>query len=334
MKTKKIFTLLTLFLLILSAGCEREEFDKVLRNQERQKMKIDDIDARIKALEDLVNATNSEIKTISSLIDATEKKITITSYVELPDKSGYELTMSDGTKLILKNGTAGSKGEKGDKGDQGDKGNQGDKGEKGEQGDKGNQGDKGEKGEQGNKGNQGEKGEQGEQGDKGEKGEQGEQGDKDEGGEDGEEDEWGVIPVINVKLHSDGRLYWTLNDEWMLDAQGEMICAQGIDGDDGEKGDDGKDGKDGKNPIMRVNSNGEWEVSLDGGTMWQAVKGADGNPIKAEGERGDKGEKGKDGTPGADGDLNLSITETDDSIIIEYKGVTYTIQKGSEESTP
>ena len=286
MKTKKLFTILAILALILSAGCEREEFDEVLRNQEKQNVKVNDIDARLKALEDLVKAVNNEIKTISSLIEIAEKKMTITSFIELPDKSGYELTMSDGTKLILRNGVKGVKGDKGDKGD---------------------------------------KGEKGEQGDKGEQGEKGEQGDK---GEDG------VVAVINVRFHDNGYLYWTLNDEWMLDAEGEMIRAQGKDGKDGEKGKDGENGEDGRTPVMRVNTNGEWEVSLDGGSIWQTVKGPDGNPVKARGEKGDKGEDGKDGKPGADGYANLSITETDDTIIIEYKGVTYTIPKGSGGTTP
>lgn len=84
---------------------------------------------------------------------------------------------------------------------------------------------------------------------------------------------------------------------------------------------------------MRVNTNGEWEASLDGGTMWQTVKGPDGNPVKAQGERGDKGEEGEEGKPGTDASINLSITETDDTVIIEYKGVTYTIPKGSAATT-
>lgn len=76
---------------------------------------------------------------------------------------------------------------------------------------------------------------------------------------------------------------------------------------------------------MRVNSNGEWEMSLDGGTKWQTVKDVDGNPVKAKGEKGDKGDDGK---PGADGDSDLSITETSTAVIIHYRGVSYTLYKG------
>lgn len=62
-------------------------------------------------------------------------------------------------------------------------------------------------------------------------------------------------PEISVKLHTDGLLYWTLNDDFLLDANGKTIPAQGKDGKDGKYGKHGadgvrapldKDGKDGK----------------------------------------------------------------------------------------
>jgi hypothetical protein len=69
-------------------------------------------------------------------------------------------------------------------------------------------------------------------------------------------------------------------------------------------------------------------MSLDEGKTWQLVKDADGDPIPAQGPKGDKGKDGQDG------DANLTITETDDAIIIIYKGVTYTLPKGKTPLNP
>ena len=60
-----------------------------------------------------------ELATIKTLVDAINKKVSVVSYTELSDKSGYELTMSDGSKIVVKHGTQGAKGDKGDKGDNG-----------------------------------------------------------------------------------------------------------------------------------------------------------------------------------------------------------------------
>ena len=43
------------------------------------------------------------------------RKVSIVSYKELIDKSGYELLMSDGSKITLKHGAKGDKGEQGEK---------------------------------------------------------------------------------------------------------------------------------------------------------------------------------------------------------------------------
>jgi len=47
--------------------------------------------------------------------------------------------------------------------------------------------------------------------------------------------------------------------------------------------------------------------------------------------RASKGNRASRGAPGPDGDANLTITETDDAIIITYMGVTYTPAKGTPD---
>lgn len=109
----------------------------------------------------------------------------------------------------------------------------------------------------------------------------------------------GNSPLIGV-LESDGVLYWTINGVFMLDANGNKIKAEG------------KDGTAGVTPKLRVNADGYWEVSVDGGKKWTLVLDTDGNPVQAI---------GKDAT------VDLTITETENAIIITYNGQTFTIYK-------
>ena len=60
-------------------------------------------------------------------------------------------------------------------------------------------------------------------------------------GADGADGADGYTPVIGVKLASDGNYYWTIDGEWLYDADGNKIRANGQDGKDGA---DGKDGED------------------------------------------------------------------------------------------
>ena len=133
-------------------------------------------------LEQRVDQLETDVEQIKSGLEAlkaaVENKLTVEDYNQI--EGGYELLMSDGTKLYIYNGADGAKGDKGDKGDTGAQGPQGEKGDKGETG---AQGPAGEQGPAGPQGPQGEKGETGAQGPQGETGPQGPQGEK---GEDGD----------------------------------------------------------------------------------------------------------------------------------------------------
>lgn len=92
----------------------------------------------------------------------------------------------------------------------------------------------------------------------------------------------GYTPVIGIdKNEADGLCYWTLDGEWILDSEGNMIPTTGKDGRDGIDGENGKDGADGQD-------------GKDG------VDGADGHDGK-DGADGVDGEDGKDGSNGQDG---------------------------------
>ncbi|HHY01184.1 MAG TPA: hypothetical protein GX531_07435, partial [Methanothermobacter sp.] len=87
---KRIFTVVALAVVIILAGCT--DLDDIYRQLDEQK-------------KDLAN--------VKQLINAATNELSVVSYKELDDKSGYELTMSDGSKIILKHGARGEPGEQG-----------------------------------------------------------------------------------------------------------------------------------------------------------------------------------------------------------------------------
>ncbi|HHU25683.1 MAG TPA: hypothetical protein GXZ56_03570 [Bacteroidales bacterium] len=213
---KGFLTSIALTVMIIFTGCTNldeiySEIDSLKKESKELIDRLNDHETQLKAIESLVETANLEIKTLRVLMDAVEKRVSVMSYKELDDKSGYELTLSDGTRINLKHAP---------------------------------------------------------------------------------------VPVVGTKVHSDGLHYWTLNGEFMRDALGKMICTQG---------------KDGIVPILRANIDRNWEVSLDGGTIWQEVKDATDNPVKAIGKEGESGT------------LGLSIIESDSTITIIYNGTAYVI---------
>lgn len=93
-------------------------------------------------------------------------------------------------------------------------------------------------------------------------------------GEKGEKGEDGNTPVISVKLDTDGKYYWTVNGEWLLDS-GNKIPVTGEKGDKGDKGDTGTAGSDGLTPY--IGDNGNWWIgTTDTGVKAQGNTGTDG----------------------------------------------------------
>lgn len=93
----------------------------------------------------------------------------------------------------------------------------------------------------------------------------------------------GTTPVISVKQDSDGKHYWTVNGEWLLDNGNKMPVT-------GEKGDKGDKGADAIAPQVRINiDTNEWEISTDGGKTWTSTG------VKATGDKGSTGAQGPQG---------------------------------------
>lgn len=65
----------------------------------------------------------------------------------------------------------------------------------------------------------------------------------------------GVVPQIGVAQDNNGVYYWTLNGEWLLDANGNKIKAQG---------------NDGLTPKFKIEDD-YWYISYDNGITWDSV---------------------------------------------------------------
>ncbi len=133
----------------------------------------------------------------------------------------------------------------------------------------------------------------------------------------------GNSPVIGVQQDADATYYWTLNGEWLLDADGKKLRIIGQDGEQGETGaqgitpqlkiengywqvsydnggtwtqldkavgENGQDGAQGITPQLKI-ENGYWQVSYDNGGTWTQLD-------KAVGENGQDGEQGETGAQG------------------------------------
>ena len=100
-------------------------------------------------------------------------------------------------------------------------------------------------------------------------------------GANGADGKDGYTPVIGVRQDTDNIYYWTLDGEWLTDASGNKIKANGIDGATGPQG---PQGEQGITPQLKI-ENGKWFISYDNGSTWNEVGKA----------TGDAGADGKDG---------------------------------------
>ena len=134
----------------------------------------------------------------------------------------------------------------------------------------------------------------------------------------------GKMPQISM-VEEDGILYWAIDGKIIHDAKGNPVPAKGPKGDPGEPGQPGQPGQPGEpgepgesgqpgapgiTPQLRVDADGNWEVSLDNGTSWQSVLDVNGQKVKAKATTAD-----------------LQITEDEESVTIVYNGKTFVLPK-------
>lgn len=135
-------------------------------------------------------------------------------------------------------------------------------------------------------------------------------------GKNGTNGKDGTTPSIGTYKDTDGVYYWTVNGSPLKDENGYKLPVTG------EKGDQGNSGSNAIAPQVRINADSYiWQISTDGGKTWADMKDAQGNTIKATGEKGENGEKG-------------------DSFFkeVDYKSdpnsVTFTLADGTQFSVP
>ncbi len=149
----------------------------------------------------------------------------------------------------------------------------------------------------------------------------------------------GYTPDVSVKKDTDGVYYWTLDGEWLTDADGNKIPTtgpkgdkgetgekgdkgdtgdkgdkgdtgatgdKGDKGDQGEAGEKGEKGEDGITPELKI-EDGYWYVSVDNGTTWTKLG-------KATGEDGADGANGRPGSSGDSIFMRNGVSVKDDYI--------------------
>ena len=196
-------------------------------------------------------------------------------------------------------------------------------------------------------------------------GKDGKDGQNGQNGTDGTNGKDGHTPKIGVK-EFEGVLYWTVDDEFLTDADGNKVRVTGENGKDGQDGQDGQNGKDGENgkdgkdgvdgkdgqngkdgqdgqngqngadgkdgkdgitPQLKI-EDGDWWVSTDNGQTWQNLGKATGADDK-DGQNGKDGKYGTNGKDGKDGDSFFrSVNTSDPNYVI------FTLADGTELKLP
>ena len=148
-------------------------------------------------------------------------------------------------------------------------------------------------------------------------------------GAKGDKGDKGDTPQIGAAQADDGNWYWTLNGEFLTDADGNPIRANGTQGEQGEPGSDGDDAPlpqlatgtkltaqgittDSQNNPIAADA---IYLSVDGGQTWTRVSGED-------------GEKGDTGDTGPKGDSFFEDVDIDDDC------VTFYLSEGGSFSVP
>ena len=154
-------------------------------------------------------------------------------------------------------------------------------------------------------------------------------------GQNGANGQNGTSPIVGVAKYTDGVYYWTLNGEWLLDADGNKLPVSGKDGVNGENGQNGSNGQNGVTPQLKI-ENDYWWISYDNGSTWTQLgkaKGEDGQN-GAKGDKGDTGDKGDKGDKGDAGDsMFQSVTQDADNVYFTLAdGTVIKIAKGNSSS--
>ena len=157
-------------------------------------------------------------------------------------------------------------------------------------------------------------------------------------GVDGRNGTDGSVPVVSARQDSVGCWYWTLNGEWLLDANGDRVKAVGTDGHDGKIAQDTTGASVGITPQLKIEE-GYWFLSLDGGATWTNIGKATGDDGRdgfdgldgTDGYNGRNGKNGRNGTNGKNGTNGDTIFK---SIVVSAGNVVITMSDNTVITLP
>lgn len=96
---KRFFTLVIMCAALAFAGCDTYDDSGLVK-------KVDNLEQRVKSLEEAVERANGDIGTLRGLVDAFEQGVYVKTAT--PTAAGYVIELSDGRKLEIKHGSNGS----------------------------------------------------------------------------------------------------------------------------------------------------------------------------------------------------------------------------------
>ena len=106
--------LFALMALLAFAACKPEAYDDTAIKEQ-----INNLDDRLTKVEEDLATLELNVAAMKTLAEALKTGKYIVSYTALADESGYTITFSDGTSVVVKHGEKGDKGDKGDTGETG-----------------------------------------------------------------------------------------------------------------------------------------------------------------------------------------------------------------------
>lgn len=160
----------------------------------------------------------------------------------------------------------------------------------------------------------------------GKDGENGNDGEPGNNGEPGKDGEPGHSPVISVDTF-EGKLYWKVDDEWLLDSNSNKVAATGEKGDTGSAGKDGEKGPQGEQGDSVFKKDG---VKIeDGKVIFTLANGKEFTlPMLVDGLA--VGIGGSDLFYASPSDNSIDITFASTMKEEDYKSIVTTITNGNE----
>lgn len=160
----------------------------------------------------------------------------------------------------------------------------------------------------------------------GKDGENGNDGEPGNNGEPGKDGEPGHSPVISVDTF-EGKLYWKVDDEWLLDSNSNKVAATGEKGDTGSAGKDGEEGPQGEQGDSVFKKDG---VKIeDGKVIFTLANGKEFTlPMLVDGLA--VGIGGSDLFYASPSDNSIDITFASTMKEEDYKSIVATITNGNE----